>query len=109
MRQDGVAPYLDGVLVEGDVHLVAELLHLGPGQRLRAKVPAYVEGRGACLKDDWMRGDSLLKGAFLVRLLLYTVQQYCGRSSAAVRCLFFQTKSTLKYIRERVEAKRSRI
>lgn len=30
---------LDGVLVEGDVHLVAQLLHLRSGQRLRAQVP----------------------------------------------------------------------
>lgn len=33
-------PHLYGVLVEGDVHLVADLLHLRPGQRLGAKVPA---------------------------------------------------------------------
>lgn len=31
---------LYGVLVEGDVHLVADLLHLGPRERLGAQVPA---------------------------------------------------------------------
>lgn len=34
---------LDGVLVEGDVHLVADLFHLRSRQRLGAQVPAHHE------------------------------------------------------------------
>lgn len=35
----GVGSYLHSVLVEGDVNLVADLLHLRSGQRLRSKIP----------------------------------------------------------------------
>lgn len=34
---------LDGVLVEGDVHLVADLFHLRSRQRIGAQVPARDE------------------------------------------------------------------
>ena len=42
-QQQTCEAHLDGVLVEGDVNLVADLLHLGPRQTLRPQVPGHVE------------------------------------------------------------------